>query len=836
MADSGRTESSHILGVVFPSNQGQTSAEGVTPLMIASYNGDVTEVKNILQRDTNTLQMKNQYNLTALDYAVDNDQVQVVDVLLGYGADLDTINPDGFSVLHRSVLTGQLNKVETCVRIGVNLDLRTSEGETALHLAIQNQSVDIVFLLTKCSCDITSRNRDGFTATECAFFTDNSDIVKALTLPTYVDTVAGFQFLQACVTDNVSLIETMVAQYGEAIVHFTDERIQNVNGLYVACQNNHLGSAIALRKHGANINLKSDGGDTILITAAIHNSPQIVSFLVKEGALVNYRNFLGRTALHCAVIEENVTIVKILVENGALINVLSDNGSSPLHIAVEKNNFEIAKYLIDQCGFVDPVDESGITPLLKATIIGNLDIIHYLIKHGANIEKVDYQHHTPLMLAVAHSQLSVVKCLVEHGADFQCYIPEGRTITELALICGKPDIHKYLSEVINQSNHRGKSDQDTHQPVLTEAATLQSDIFDLIQGGSGTREDLNTLIKKGVNINTMDSNGRTPLITAISNLNENFVEWLIQEQVDVNQTDNTGCPPLIHAVLVDSLPVTQLILQSIDRFEAATQTGASVKSSTQLLKIDQRDREGKTALCHSVESDQRHADQIAAMLIQYGADIKVLHNDQHTILEKYILQNKTELVHLLLQSGAELEPLCPEFLIDLCLHSDTELIVLAIKHLKTSNSERFGHYMNVLLNFAAANINHTCMQTCIRELSGFFKQFKSKGRLLEILTGEYLAPLVEYFPSEVLTGSCQDEHGNTLLTIAASTGMVEFVRVLLQKGADPQLQNNFGQDALHYSLHCGHYEVAAELSTSNLLVLGKAVIFYADVDLNVLHT
>ena len=822
MAGSGTRGSSHLPGIVLPRDKdlGQTSAEGVTPLMIASYNGDVREVKNILQRDTNALQMKNQYNLTALDYAIDNDQVQVVDVLLGYGADLDLINQDGLSVLHRCVLTEQLSKVETCIQIGVNLDLRSSEGETALHLAIQNQSVDIVFLLIKHSCDITARNKEGFTPMECAFFSDNFNMQQALTLPTNVNVTANFQFLQACATGDIAVIETMVAQYGDAIVHLTEE---GASCLHVACQYSQLGAVITLCKYGANVNQISSNGNTALIMAAITDCSQIVSVLAKAGARMNYRNILGRTALHCAVIEQNVTTVKVLVENGALINVLSTNGSSPLYIAAEKNNSEIAKYLIDQSAVVDSTDDVCLTPLIKAVLVGNVEIICYLIENGANIEKVDLMHHTPLMVAVQKSQLSVVKCLVEYGADIQHCTPEGPTITELALFYGKPDIHKYLSEVINQSNHREKSEQEPHQLISTETVTLQSDIFELIQGGSGTREDLNTLIKIGVNINAMNYNGKTPLITAISSLSENFVEWLIQEQVDVNQTDNTGCPPLIHAVLVDSLPVTQLILQSIDRYQAATQTGASVESSTQLLKIDQSDREGKTALCHCVESDQRHADQIAAMLIQYGADIKVLDNDQQTILEKYILQNKTELVHLLLQSGAELEPLCPGVLTDLCLHSDTELIVLAIKHLKTSNSKRFGLYMNVLLNFAAANINHTCMQTCISELSGFFKQISSKGRLLEMVTGEHLVPMAESFPSEVLTGSGWDEHGNTLLAIAASMGMVEFVRFLLQKGTDAQLKNNHGQDALHCSLQCGHYEVAAELSTSTLLVLGNVL-------------
>ncbi|MGE0529095.1 MAG: ankyrin repeat domain-containing protein [Bdellovibrionales bacterium] len=59
--------------------------------------------------------------------------------------------------------------------------------------------------------------------------------------------------------------------------------------------------------------------------------------------------------------------------------------------------------------------------------------------------------------------------------------------------------------------------------------------------------------------------------------------------------------------------------------------------------------------------------------------------------------------------------------------------------------------------------------------------------------------------------NCQDELGETALTLAAANGHVDVVKVLLLHGANPTLINGFGQTALEIAQSKNHQGVVAVL-------------------------
>ena len=51
-----------------------------------------------------------------------------------------------------------------------------------------------------------------------------------------------------------------------------------------------------------------------------------------------------------------------------------------------------------------------------------------------------------------------------------------------------------------------------------------------------------------------------------------------------------------------------------------------------------------------------------------------------------------------------------------------------------------------------------------------------------------------------------DKHGNTLLLVAAQSGYLGLLQLLLKRGAEVNAQNKLGNTPLHYSMHFKHEE------------------------------
>ncbi|TMU87681.1 ankyrin repeat domain-containing protein [Bacillus sp. BHET2] len=116
--------------------------------------GDIARVEQSLKNDTNLCNGENEHGLTALGVAAHYGHLDIVELLLNFGADINSVSNSKVSyipsntALHAGI-AGNASKelVKFLLDQGAKVDQPDSSGHTALHIAAFDGSADIVTLL-----------------------------------------------------------------------------------------------------------------------------------------------------------------------------------------------------------------------------------------------------------------------------------------------------------------------------------------------------------------------------------------------------------------------------------------------------------------------------------------------------------------------------------------------------------------------------------------------------------------------------------------------------------------------------------------------------------------
>ncbi len=139
------------------------------------------------------------------------------------------------------------------------------------------------------------------------------------------------------------------------------------------------------------------------------------------------------------------------------------------------------------------------------------------------------------------------------------------------------------------------------------------------------------LLDGGVEADTQDSIGSTPLHDAAFNNHHEVAQLLLEHGADVNAQDNNGNTPLHEAAEVGRLDVVELLLEH----------GADVNA---------QDIGGYTPLHWAASRGHR---EVAELLLERGADVNAPDNDGDTPLHVAAANGHLEVAELLLERGAE---------------------------------------------------------------------------------------------------------------------------------------------------------------------------------------
>jgi curved DNA-binding protein CbpA len=120
-------------------------------------------------------------------------------------------------------------------------------------------------------------------------------------------------------------------------------------------------------------------GNTPLMFAIEHSTPDVIHRILDNGANVNTSNNKGYTPLMFAI-QHSMTIIDRLLDSGANVNTSNNRGGTPLMYAIEHSTPEIIHILLDNGANVNVENNAGNTPLTYAIEHSTPDIIHRLLE------------------------------------------------------------------------------------------------------------------------------------------------------------------------------------------------------------------------------------------------------------------------------------------------------------------------------------------------------------------------------------------------------------------------------------------------------------------------
>lgn len=159
--------------------------QGTTPLMIASFYGYIDSVKNLISKGANVNAQTDfsendifEYSQTALSYAVDKNQTEIVKILLDNKAKVSN-DQKGSTPLVSACANGNIDIVKMLITHGADVNIPAGEDFTPLFAATINNKPEIVEILVEAGANLEYKD---FNDRDIFFYAEESGNPKITSL------------------------------------------------------------------------------------------------------------------------------------------------------------------------------------------------------------------------------------------------------------------------------------------------------------------------------------------------------------------------------------------------------------------------------------------------------------------------------------------------------------------------------------------------------------------------------------------------------------------------------------------------------------------------------
>lgn len=533
----------------------------------------------------------------------------------------------------------------------------------------------------------------------------------------------------------------------------------------------------------------------------------------------------GINLLYKAAKNGHLFIVKLYLEY--YVGKHFDEEYYPLFGACEGNNLEIIDLLLEKGAKIDKVDpKTGYTFAHFVAMSGNLDLIDKVIEMKVDFLVRNKENTTPLHLACQEGHFDAAKKLIDLGADIKYLNADGYSMLHAACVSGNLDLFKFMID----------SGLDIHATYKNGVSSVHGAVyggnFDILMYLTERKVDtskcsfsplhiatelnnlgmVKKLIELGFDINSVDSDGNTPLHYACAQELDEIAHHLLDRGADFDLLNAKGESAVHRAYDLENFDIifhprlrNQALIralrngnrEAIDKLDALGDERASIISEFP----------GKFFEILEPLLSNPEADLDSTILDADGNNLFLLAcklNLQHAV--SYALDCKLNVDVTNHNGDNPLHFTCAngdfEAALDICSLPDTDHMITARNKEGRSplhcafigdNPPKLIHYLAIYDTINVAD-NDGNTPVHLAFAIGYYECFVD----LEKLNIEY---------------NIKNREGKTPLHLAAENGHLDAVKFLIEKGADATIVDNDNHLAVDLAKMKNYYEIIEFLSS-----------------------
>ncbi|KAI1384071.1 ankyrin repeat-containing domain protein [Hypoxylon trugodes] len=584
-------------------------------------------------------------NMTGFHAAVHFGLLDWAVRLLKEGIDINTQCSDGQTALHWAVRYGRCALLDLFINNSADPNIRDHDKDTPLHKALMGPAADrvplyraitksaandatIVEALIRGGAKLDIRNAEGLSPMSSAIRYGPTSLAKIMAESQ--DDVNAEIFEDWSSLRQVFYHGQNITGSGVANQKGHRDRLGGWAQLQHAFRNHALCLIDVLLERGVDLNRRTKDGWTPLTHAAKYDDLSSLNRLLTRQpnpADVNLRDGDEKSPLWWAVYWKNISAIQLLAEHGADVDGVCMNESTPLLEAVTEQYDDIVQLLIRLNADVNKEVGNGSTLLIEATKLQSHSIACALLNAGADPDKRDSTNKSALLYAIEKRDRALAWLLVVKTGPIA--IPNKNIQDALELVISRDD--PSMAWLLCEHGASPSATSDKSITFLHQAARR------------GKYKTAQFLIEHGVDIDTMDATGSTPLHYAVLNRKNDITNLLASRLSRLSGAQSLD--------ICNADGDTALILATLKRRHAAMQTLLQYGASCNFA-----DPGGMTAL-HNAAS--RGFNQEVDLLLneKFGGNPNIVDNDCFTPLHHAINGGNAdmEVVRALMRAGANIE-------------------------------------------------------------------------------------------------------------------------------------------------------------------------------------